>query len=272
MKYVVITFDDGRSDNYLIAKKIMEKYNLTGTVYITTGFIDGTWSEKEILKSPTRALKKNEIKNLKSLGWEIGLHGDKHKTQVNDMEIALNKLNSWEINENYWGISIPNSRAAEEEIEKILKSNYGNKILYIRRGRRCNTASLKSKVLFLMYSIFKWKWAYNIFNRSNIINNLEREKFNIPSVVIKSNDDPKMVINFINYIPEGSIVVFMLHSILPVDHLKYNKDSWSWGEDRFNEFCFELKKLKDNKVIELFSLKDMILKNKVVCQSGNSKK
>ena len=61
MKHVAITFDDGRSDNYLLAKQIMDKHQLRGTVYITTGFIDGTWEEKEVLKSPTRPLTITEI-------------------------------------------------------------------------------------------------------------------------------------------------------------------------------------------------------------------
>lgn len=57
MKYLAITFDDGRSDNYLCAKNIMDKYHFRGTVYITTGFIDGTWEESSVLQSPTRPLK-----------------------------------------------------------------------------------------------------------------------------------------------------------------------------------------------------------------------
>ena len=56
MKYIAITFDDGRSDNYSQAKRIMDKHKLKGTVYITTGFIDGTWEEKDVLQSPSHPL------------------------------------------------------------------------------------------------------------------------------------------------------------------------------------------------------------------------
>ena len=49
MKFIAFTFDDGRSDNYLLAKRIMDKYHFRGTVYVTTGFIDGTWEGQDIL-------------------------------------------------------------------------------------------------------------------------------------------------------------------------------------------------------------------------------
>lgn len=262
MKYIAITFDDGRSDNYLIAKEIMDKYNLIGTVYITTGFIDGTWKEKSILKSPVRALNVDEIKKLENSGWEIGLHGDKHKTQVKDMKVALEKLKLWGIKNRYFGISIPNSVTSEEEIVNIFKSEYRKEIFYIRRGRKCNTTNLKNRVLFVLYSLFKWKWAYNLFNEDNIINELKISKLNIPSVVIKSKDNPKMIVDFIKKMPDNSVIVFMLHSIMKKKYFKNKKDDWSWSEEKFDEFCFELEKMKTNKIIEVNSLKNIILKLK----------
>ena len=38
MKYVSITFDDGREDNYSVALPVMERYGMKGTVFVTTGF------------------------------------------------------------------------------------------------------------------------------------------------------------------------------------------------------------------------------------------
>ena len=66
MKFIAFTFDDGRSDNYLLAKQIMDNYNFRGTVYVTTGFIDGTWEGQDILQSPTRPLTVEEINGLHS--------------------------------------------------------------------------------------------------------------------------------------------------------------------------------------------------------------
>lgn len=241
MKYIAFTFDDGRADNYLLAKRIMDQYQFRGTIYVTTGFIDGTWEGKAVLKAPTRPLKVTEIKELDDAGWEIGLHGDKHQTQTDDMRIALDKLKSWGIEKGNWGISIPNSNTDETEIETIFASEYGNKITYIRRGRKCDTSMLKNKVLYVLYSVLKFKWAYRQFNFDNILAFDSIDKSNIPSVVVKSKDDPKLIIDFVKHIPDNSVVVLMLHSILPSSHPMCGKDPWSWEEARFNELCSEFK-------------------------------
>ena len=251
MKFIAFTFDDGRSDNYLVAKRIMDKYQFRGTAYITTGFIDGTWDDKDVLQSPTRPLTVEEINGLHSSGWEIGLHGDKHKTQKDDMRIALDKLQSWGITNSCWGISVPNSSASEKEINALLESEYGKKIVYIRRGRKCNTAKLKNKVLYMLYSVLKSKLAYRCFNAENVfLSNIENRS-NIPSVVVKSNDRAGMLIDFIKTLPDESVVVLMLHSILPSDHAMCGKDPWSWDEKNFEILCSGLKNMENSSELKV---------------------
>ena len=41
-EYIVLTFDDGYKDTYTDAFTVLEKYQVPATVYITTGFMDGT--------------------------------------------------------------------------------------------------------------------------------------------------------------------------------------------------------------------------------------
>ena len=258
MKYIALTFDDGRFDNYLIAKSVMDKYGFCGTVYITTGFIDNTWEESEVLQTPTRPLTVDEIKALYESGWEIGLHGDKHQTQVEDMRNALNKLRLWGIDNAKWGISVPNSKVEEIEIEKIINSDYGCEIAYIRRGRRCNTKTLKNKILYGLYSVLKLKGAYRCFNSENAFTLASIDRTNIPSVVIRSNDEPDMIVDYIKKLPEGSVVVFMLHSILPIDHAFSEKDPWSWEEKRFDSFCASLNAMVKNNQLEVLPAMELL--------------
>ena len=258
MKYVVLTFDDGRSDNYLTAKQIMDRYGLQGTVYVTTGFIDGTWDEKAVLQSPTRALTVDEIKELYASGWEIGLHGDKHKTQIEDMQTALNKLQSWGIANDTWGISVPNSSATDAEVNALLKNKIGKKIVYVRRGRKCNTTKLKNKVLYVLYSTLKSKLAYRLFNAENVLLLQSCNSSNIPSVVVKSNDSFDLIIDFIKRLPDESVVVLMLHSILPLNHAMCGKDPWSWDEKNFERLCFGLQNMEDNNELEVKTLMDVM--------------
>ena len=258
MKFIAFTFDDGRSDNYLLAKRIMDKYHFRGTVYVTTGFIDGTWEGQDILQSPTRPLTVEEINGLHSSGWEIGLHGDKHKTQKDDMRIALDKLQLWGITNDCWGISVPNSSASETEINALLESKYGKKIVYIRRGRKCNTAKLKNKVLYVLYSVLKSKLAYRCFNAENVFLYNRENRSDIPSVVVKSNDRADMLIDFIKTLPDGSVVVLMLHSILSADHAMCGKDPWSWDERNFEMLCSGLKDIENNNNLKVKTLMEII--------------
>lgn len=258
MKFVAFTFDDGRSDNYLLAKQIMDQYQFCGTVYITTGFIDGTWEDRNVLQSPTRPLTVEEINALHASGWEIGLHGDKHKTQSNDMRIARNKLQSWGIANCDWGISVPNSNASEQEIDSLLESDYGKNIAYIRRGRRCNTAKLKNRVLYVLYSVLKSKSAYRRFNAENVFLYHNEDPSNIPSVVVKSNDRADLIIDFIKALPEDSVVVLMLHSILSSNHAMCGKDPWSWDEKNFEMLCSKLKDMERNNDLRVKTLIEII--------------
>ena len=232
---------------------------MKGTVYITTGFIDGTWADKEVLKSPSRPLNVDEIKELHKSGWEIGLHGDKHQTQVDDMRSALHKLRSWGIENSRWGISVPNSDTDEPTITALFASEYGNEIAYIRRGRKCDTSKLKNKVLYVIYSLLKSKWAYRRFNSKNIFTLDGADKTNIPCIVVKSNDDPKLIVDFIKHIPDNSVVVLMLHSILHSNHSMCGKDPWSWEDTKFESLCTELNTLTLQKKATVSTLSGLIV-------------
>lgn len=237
MKYIVLTFDDGRSDNYLHAKRIMERYGLTGTVYVTTGFIDGTWKGSSVLKSPSRPLCIEEILRLKNSGWEIGLHGDKHLTCVEDMAVSMEKLISWGIDNPAWGFSVPNSKVEEKRISEILNSPHGARIGYVRRGRKCDTSKFVNRLLYGIYSVTGTRWAYRRFNAQNVFCLSEADSSYIPSVVVKGNDRPEMIVDFVRSLPDQSVVVFMLHSILPNADPLCGKDPWSWEESKFETLC-----------------------------------
>ena len=155
MKYVSITFDDGRRDNFLYAYPIMKKYNLTGTIYCTTGFVDGTWPKAPDWYSAGSAITVEELRKLDENGWEIALHGDRHTTEVDDLKRALEKLNSWGFEKKPIGFSMPNSNIEKEKLDSVIDSFLGKEVSYIRTGRRINTKKLSSKIFVLKSSYCK---------------------------------------------------------------------------------------------------------------------
>lgn len=246
MKHIAITFDDGRSDNCLLAKPIMDRYQFAGTVYITTGFIDGSWEQSAVLQSPSEPLTIAQILQLQEGQWEIGLHGDKHQTQVDDMGVALNKLLSWDLRAVRWGISVPNSDTNDKDVAALYDSEYGEKIAYIRRGRKCDTSKLYYRALYGIYTLLNAKWAYRRFNAENTFDLGNADMRNIPSIVVKANDKPEWILALIQNMPDNHTVVLMLHSILPADHPQCGKDPWSWEDQKLEELCAGLKKLEAN--------------------------
>lgn len=244
MKYVSITFDDGRSDNYLLAKPIMDRFQFAGTIYVTTGFIDGTWEQSAVLQSPTDPLTITQILQIQEGHWEIGLHGDKHQTHVDDMGIALNKLLSWGIRDVRLGISVPNSSTNDKDVSALYNSNYGKKIAYIRRGRKCDTSKAYYKALYGIYTLMHTKWAYRRFNAENTFDLDVTNMRNIPSVVVKANDKPEWILDLIQNMPDNHAAVLMLHSILPSNHPQCRKDPWCWEDQKLEKLCAGLKKLE----------------------------
>jgi len=264
MRYIVITFDDGRRDNFTTALPIMQKYGLYGTVFVTTGFIDGSWNKDESWLSAGEALNIDELKFLKYSNWEIALHGDRHTTDIDDMEVSMQKINSWLGTSNRFGFSVPNSNASSEKIKEIEEVCLnGGRVAYIRRGRGRNTHSLGSKLLFALYTLFKLQWAYNRFNAVSINNMACIDKTNLKSVVIRSEDDPKMVSRFIEQTPDNSLIVLMLHSIIEKDAPLYNADPWCWDSDYFTSLCADIRKFIDNRMVAITTLERLFVHDKV---------
>ena len=114
---VVLSFDDGRKDNYDIVIPILEKYCLTATFNISTAYVDKSInvSDRPCLNEPMT------IENIKAIygkGFEIACHGDRHKNDIEDIRRGYKKLSTWlQWGKNFKpGFASPNSRLLEEDI------------------------------------------------------------------------------------------------------------------------------------------------------------
>lgn len=242
MKDIILTFDDGRIDNYTIAYPIMKKHDVKATMFITTGYIDGTW-EGNNWASAKGAMSKEHVKEMYDNGFEIALHGDKHITDVEDFQISLAKIRDMTGDTNPIGFSLPNSEATAEEVE-MLKNAYKDELVYVRGGRRCDTGSVFNRILYVLYNITKSSLAFKLFNKKNFILNGEKSSVlndRIPTVVVKKGDTVKQLMSLFNSMPEDSACVLMLHSILEKDDEYYGKDAWCWDVESFEELISILK-------------------------------
>ena len=74
---IVLTFDDGFADFQDAALPLLQRYGFTGTLFVTTGWIQdaGPWSSGS---RPGRMLSWKQIAEAADVGIEIGAHSHKH--------------------------------------------------------------------------------------------------------------------------------------------------------------------------------------------------
>lgn len=89
-KTVVITFDDGYSDNLYEAKPLLERYDVPATVFVTTGKIDGSrefwWDELEAMLLESATLPDRLVFKLKdkTYSWKLDAEKTEHTSSEAD--------------------------------------------------------------------------------------------------------------------------------------------------------------------------------------------
>lgn len=226
---VVFTFDDGRDDSF-VAAEILSSFGLVGTFFVTTGFVDGSFSTDAFGKG-RRPVSVSELRHMKQLGMEIASHGDKHITSAADFSSSFEKLQNWDlIVDNKCGFSIPNSKTTTQEISFLMKK-CGSNISYIRGGRHQNCYTSNNKIRYLLYnSFFKFQHIYDSFNKNNVLKSIDKKI--IPSVVVKKRTSARNIINFISTLTDGECVVLMFHSVV-----ESPKNEWEYSTNNFVKIC-----------------------------------
>ena len=237
MRYIIFTFDDGRRDTFTHAYPVMKKYGFNGTLFCTTGFIDGSWQKEPDWYSADEAIRIDELRRLRDDGWELALHGDTHITDAEDLKCASEKMTQWGFSERPIGFSLPHCLDEDEKVNEIIDRYFDTELRYIRTGMHTNKRSFRAKALFALYTYGHMQWAYNRFNQENLTNLRHVDRKMIYSVVVRCKDEPEMVAAFLEQIPDDTCAVLMLHSILPESDAHYGTDSWNWSLAKFERFC-----------------------------------
>ena len=121
---LVITFDDGWTDNRTIAMPVLQEFRLPATFFVNTDMIDTDTGQY---------LSAAQLCDLHQHGFEIGIHGTDHRayTELTDNELtgrldhAKQKLETWIGASNALHLSFPHGDYDRRVVDRVQERGYG---------------------------------------------------------------------------------------------------------------------------------------------------
>lgn len=241
---VILSFDDGRKDNFDYAMPILRAHNLQATFNIATAYVDGSISDSD-RPCPNEAMTVDDVLALYRMGHTIDAHGDCHKNDLEDIKRGIEKLREWGISDSQLGFASPNSKLS---VEEILKEEKELKDLDISQVR---VAAGKNDI----FSRAQRKLGEKLGSTALFCNGFDcgyvdtKNDFIIYSVPIMHKATVKQIMAIIKRaIAKESDIVLMFHSISACNQPYYN-DTWTWDIGKFNELCGWLEDMQEKSLI-----------------------
>lgn len=250
---IVLSFDDGRSDNYRAAINILEPRKLGATFNITTGYIDGSIPDRNSI-APNSAMSIQEIKRLyQNSLFEIAGHGDKHLNTRPDWMAGIEKLKLWLGNKWYAdgiGIASPHS-AINSTNELCNKESWNNtEVKYVRLGLS-NQENFIQKVICKSSTIIKSPLLFSLPLRGSCME-LGNDFFIYSIPILNQHSFEQVYCLIKKTIAMKKDCILMFHSILKKGEV-YEDSIWSWNYDKFEKLCDKITKLKEQNEIIVIS-------------------
>lgn len=259
---VVISFDDGREDNYDVFMNILQPNRIPASVYIATGFIEGKCGLGE--NQHTGPMSVQQIRDIDKVDiFEVGAHGNMHNNDLEDIQIGKEKLLSWlnrDIGEKI-GFASPGSMMSNIFVQEHKCELAQMGLQYIRSGSNFQTQNLStSNVLkffrrigrFIYKRIGGWPFYLIAYGDSFALQEKESVVYSsFPVFHETSVETLKKVIHLA--IKKNKDAIFMFHSIKKSNDTDFH-DLWSWNFEKMTSLCNYLCELRNNGLIEIVSL------------------
>lgn len=251
MLKVVLSFDDGRRDNYRAAFEILKPLELPATFNITIGYILRNISDQE-KPGPHEPMTIEELKSLVDCDlFEIAGHGYCHDNDINNLLEGVLQLRKLFPGAEIKGIASPHSEFNLDELETAENLFSKNEIHYLRIS---NDYSKMGKLKIWVRRLNRFLHFPCLYAWTNIDSVIREKGFLLHSFPVIRDNSLKEVIGLIEKLSYESrnldqTCILMFHSILKQGEDFYN-DLFTWDYNIFKEFCSYLsKKSKENSVI-----------------------
>lgn len=256
MTRIALSFDDGRKDNYRVAKEIFEPLNIPASFNITTGYIEKNINDVD-KPSNHEPMTIDEVKELsKNNLFEIAGHGYKHDNQVENLIYGVDILRKMLSKDKMpIGIASPRSEFDVDMIRECKKDFLNANIAYLRVSKRFKKCSIFRKIIRKINGYFNIPILYYFVYKDTNIE--KKDDFILYSVPILKNNKLKEVKYLVKRaIKENKSYIFMLHSILKPNE-EYYSDLFSWDYNEFYKLCEFLKKMENENKIKICKVIDM---------------
>lgn len=244
---VSLSFDDGRQDNYRVFKEILREYGLPATLNIATGYIEG-----KVQAALQPAMSIEQIIELNSSDLvEIACHGDLHRNDLEDIIRGRTKLLEWlGLPPSYMiGFASPGSEMNSKYIHENEDFFRKHGFEYMRIGLCIKSKSLFRKLSRRLARIINSKELFKLaYSESVQTTNCGMEVYSVP---ILKEISVEQIIGLVKFAEKkGGWCVLMFHSIQPLNSDFYD-DNWTYDQQKFENLCQELVKLRDEGRIEV---------------------
>lgn len=245
---VVLSFDDGRKDNYRIAKEVLEPLGIPATFNITTGYIKRNIAEED-KPGPHEPMSLEELKELSSSGlFEIAGHGVTHNNDIQNLLNSVLELREMcDPNSDICGIASPHSQFDLKQFEEAKNLFIKNGIKYLRISNDYTKMNKVKVWLRRLNRVIHNGYLYYWVNQDSIMKNVDFLLYSIP--VIRDNRLREVIslIKKIGNSNEDCICILMFHSILRKGEVYYD-DLFSWDYEEFQKLCEYLIVSKSNNI------------------------
>ena len=252
MKTIILSFDDARSDFYSRAFPIMKQYGIPSTLNVITRYMSDMPNHTDRKdKHYTGGYIQELLDCYKSGLVEIACHGANHQNSQEDILQNIADFHDIGINEPIFGFASPGCGVTEQNKYDMGIWNMveNGQLLYVRSGISIRREGLQYTLLSFIDRYIHSKCLYAILNRRNIITDKDYLREHVlPSTTIFSYTKLAQVEYFIDKMPDSSIAILMLHSILRKGDKGYGYDRYYWDADTFESFCVWLKAQRDIKI------------------------
>ncbi len=252
MLRVILSFDDGRKDNYRAAKEVLEQKKIPATFNITTGYIIGDLDDKD-KPGPHEPMNVDELQELARLElFEIAGHGYRHDNDINNLINGVVGLREMLPGIEISGIASPHSQFDLNKLKIAKELFLKNGIKYLRISNDYSKMNKAKIWIRRINRLLHIPFLYYYVNK-NALNN--RNDFLLHSVPVIKDNSFLEVLSFVKKAvkdskTEDKICILMFHSVLKKNEPFYD-DLFSWDYDKFFKLCNSLKELENKQIIQI---------------------